>query len=97
MADALQLKRKNIDLPAELWQKLSLLAVSQGMSLKAYAEKILAAKANQVEIIVRDNPSPSGDSWWNNPDNTAIVDRGIDDLKAGRVRKMNLNDISDAH
>ena len=33
------IKRKNIDLPVETLQKLSLMAVAQGKSLKAYIEK----------------------------------------------------------
>lgn len=96
MANTIQLKRKNLDLPAEIWQKLSILAVSQGMSLKAYAEKLLAAKASQVEIIVRENPSPSGDAWWNNPENTAIVDRGVADAENGRIRAMSIDEVKDA-
>lgn len=36
MATSAQLKRKNIDLPIDTLQKLSLMAVAQGKSLKAY-------------------------------------------------------------
>lgn len=55
------LKRKNIDLPVEVLQKLSLMAVAQGRSLKAYIEQLLIAKANSITIEVHENPSPSGD------------------------------------
>jgi hypothetical protein len=32
-----------------------------------------------------DNPSPSGDTWWDNPENVRIVKEGMAELKAGRV------------
>ena len=35
------LKRKNIDLPVDTLKKLSLMAVAQGKSLKAYIEQVL--------------------------------------------------------
>ena len=44
------IKRKNIDLPIEVLQKLSLMAVAQGRSLKAYIEQILINKANSISI-----------------------------------------------
>ena len=41
---ALQKKRKNIDLPVETLQKLSIMAASQGKSLKAFIESLLVEK-----------------------------------------------------
>ena len=61
---ALQKKRKNIDLPVETLQKLSIMAASQGKSLKAFIESLLVAKANAVCVEVSTNPSPSGDGWF---------------------------------
>ena len=52
-------RRKNIDLPNETLQKLSVLAASQGKSLKSFIEKILIEKAAKVKIEVSENPSPS--------------------------------------
>jgi len=34
------------------------------------------------------NPSPSGDPWWNIPENRKAVERGLEDVKAGRVIRM---------
>jgi macrodomain Ter protein organizer (MatP/YcbG family) len=62
-------RRKNIDLPNETLQKLSVLAASQGKSLKSFIEKILIEKAAKVKIEVSENPSPSGDTWFDNPKN----------------------------
>ena len=69
MATALNLKRKNIDLPVDTLQKLSLMAVAQGKSLKNFIETILIAKANAIAVEVDENPSPSGDPWFNNSEN----------------------------
>lgn len=71
MATALNIKRKNIDLPIDTLQKLSLLAVAQGKSLKNYIETVLIAKADSVAVEVSENPSPSGDTWFNDHENIA--------------------------
>lgn len=62
MATALNIKHKNIDLPADTLQKLSIIAVVQGMSLKKYIETLLCAKAASITIEVSENPSPSEDA-----------------------------------
>lgn len=57
----LEKKRKNIDLPVDVLQRLSVLAASQGKSLKAFIEHLLVVKANSISVEVLENPSPSGD------------------------------------
>lgn len=93
MATALNIKRKNIDLPVDTLQKLSIMAVAQGRSLKNYIETILINKANSVSVEVNENPSPSGDPWFDDPENMASVRRGIEDIKAGRCRAYSMDDI----
>ncbi len=93
MATTLNIKRKNIDLPVDTLQKLSIMAVAQGKSLKNYIETILISKADAVAIEVSENPSPSGDEWFDNPDNMASVNRGIEDIKAGRCRAYSMDEI----
>ena len=66
------LKRKNIDLPVDTLKKLSLMAVAQGKSLKAYIEQVLISKANGITIEVSENPSPSGDKWFDDPERDYI-------------------------
>ena len=95
MATALNLKRKNIDLPVDTLQKLSLMAVAQGKSLKNFIETILIAKANAIAVEVDENPSPSGDPWFNNPENMASVKRGIEDIKSGRCRAYSMDEIKE--
>lgn len=95
MATALNIKRKNIDLPVETLQKLSIMAVAQGKSLKNYIETILILKANSVTIEVSENPSPSGDSWFNDPENIASVKRGIAEMKAGKGRTYTIDEIKE--
>lgn len=93
MATALNIKRKNIDLPVDTLQKLSILAVAQGRSLKNYIETILINKANSVSVEVSENPSPSGDSWFDKPENIASVRRGIEEMKAGKGRAYTIDEI----
>ena len=81
-------KRKNIDLPIDTFQKLAVLAAAQGRSLKNYIEQILISKANSVSIDITANPSPSGDKWFDNPDNIASINRGLDQLQSGLGRQV---------
>ncbi len=87
------LKRKNIDLPEDTLRKLSLMAVAQGKSLKAYIENLLISKANSISVEVNENPSPSGDEWFNDPENMKEVQQGIADMKAGKGKAYSMDDI----
>lgn len=93
MATALNIKRKNIDLPIDTLQKLSIMAAASGKSLKNFIETILISKANTVSIEVSENPSPSGDSWFDDPENMASVQRGIAEMKAGKGRAYSMDEI----
>lgn len=93
MATALNIKRKNIDLPVDVLQKLSIMAVSQGKSLKNYIETILIAKAASVSVEVTANPSPSGDDWFEDPKNIAEVEEGMRQYKEGKVRASSMDEI----
>lgn len=66
-------KRKNIDLPEIAWQKLAVLAISEGVSLKSFVERTLERMANRVEVTVHESPSPSGDPWYDVPENVEMV------------------------
>ncbi|MBD5188247.1 MAG: hypothetical protein HDR46_03995 [Bacteroides sp.] len=93
MATALNVKRKNIDLPVDTLQKLSLMAVAQGKSLKNFIETILISKANAITVEVKENPSPSGDDWFNDPENMASVKRGMAEMKAGKGKAYTIEEI----
>lgn len=93
MATALNIKRKNIDLPVETLQKLSILAVAQGKSLKNYIETLLISKANAVTVEVSEDPSPSGDPWFDDPENVASVMRGIEQMKRGEGRAYSMDEL----
>lgn len=92
-AIAFEKKRKNIDLPVETLQKLSIMAASQGKSLKAFIESLLVAKADSLSVEVSSNPSPSGDAWFDNPENMASVVRGIQDAKQGKTKVYTMEEI----
>lgn len=95
MATALNIKRKNIDLPVETLQKLSLMAVAQGKSLKNFIETVLIAKADSIKIEVTENPSPSNDPWFKDPDNMADLDESIRQHKAGKTKAITMDEIRD--
>lgn len=95
MDTALNIKRKNIDLPVETLQKLSIMAAAKGKSLKNYIETILISKANAIAVEVSENPSPSGDPWFNDPENMASVKRGLDEMRAGKGRAYSVDEIRD--
>ena len=86
-------KRKNIDLSVDTLKKLSIMAASQGKSLKAFIENLLETKANSLNVEVSTNPSPSGDPWFDDPENMASVMRGIEDAKQGRAKVYTIDDI----
>lgn len=79
-----QKKRKNIDLPVETLQKLSIMAASQGKSLKAFIENLLITKADSLKIEVS-NPSPSGDDYFADPANLAEVQKRAGAYKDGKA------------
>lgn len=95
MATAINLKRKNIDLPVDTLQKLSILAVAQGKSLKKYIETLLISKADSIVVDISENPSPSGDAWFDDPDNMASVKRGLEEMKAGKGSAFSIEDIKE--
>jgi len=90
---AIEKKRKNIDLSVDTLKKLSIMAASQGKSVKAFIENLLETKANSLSIEVSTNPSPSGDPWFDDPENMTSVMRGIEDAKQGRVTAYTIDDI----
>ena len=93
MATTLNIKRKNIDLPAETLQKLSILAASAGKSLKKYIESVLISKADSVVVSIKENPSPSGDPWFEDPGNMAEVLKGIEEYQRGEVKSVSSEEL----
>ena len=92
---ALQKKRKNIDLPVETLQKLSIMAASQGKSLKAYIENILVAKADTLQLEVQ-NPSPSDDEFFSYPENLNETVERVNEYKRGKTKsKVILKSVDD--
>lgn len=82
----LEKKRKNIDLPVDVLQRWSVLAASQGKSLKAFIEHLLVVKANSISVEVLENPSPSGDSFFEDAENMAEISARVKAHKAGKTK-----------
>ena len=93
MDTAIQLKRKNIDLPAETLKKLSIMAIAQGKSLKKYIETILIAKADSIAVEISENPSPSGDQWFESKENVDEVKAAILESKAGGNKTYSIDEL----
>lgn len=89
---ALQKKRKSIDLSVSALQKLSVMAALQGQSLKVFIENVLETKAESSDVVYT-NPSPSGDPWFDVPENLAAVKRDIEYAKQHPGRVYTLNEI----
>lgn len=96
MATAIEIKRKNIDLPVDTLRKLSIMAVAQGKSLKKFIETILISKADSIAVEVTENPSPSGDKWFEDTENMTSVKRGIEEMKSGKGKAYTMDEIRKA-
>ena len=65
--------------------------------------KIIKAFLKAVEVPFEklkkkpnpNNPSPSGDPWFDDPRNLAMVEKGLEDVRAGRVREFTLDEIKE--
>ena len=55
----------------------------------------LISEANAITVEVSENPSPSADPWFNDPENMASVQRGIAEMKAGKGRAYSIDEIKD--
>ena len=72
------MKRKSVDLPSVVLDRLSEMAVRSGKTLKEYMESVLTVKAEHG------SPSPSGDAWFDDEENIRMVKDGIEDLESGK-------------
>lgn len=72
------------------------MAVLQGKSLKAYIEQILIAKASSINIKVNENPSPSNDEWFNNPNNIEEIQESIVQQLSGETKAYSIENIKKA-
>lgn len=82
------LKKEVIELPVEVMKRLADMAKANKKSLKAYIESILVGKA-ESEL----NPSPSGDKWFEDPENIKIIQQGVKELNEGKLIKYSINEI----
>lgn len=82
---ALEKKRKNIDLPVETLQKLSIMAASQGKSVKTFIENLLISKADTLRVEVL-NPSPSDDPYFADPANLSEIEDRVKTYREGKVK-----------
>ncbi len=63
------------------------------MSFKKNIEEPMTERETSVNVTGYENPSPSRDPWFDDPENIAIVMRGIEDVKAGRWSEITTDEI----
>lgn len=73
-----------LDLAPDIIDKLAARAAEAGNSLKVFLENTLTAMANGKAEVKSESPSPSGDPWWNDPHNVAVVEAGIASMKTSK-------------
>lgn len=61
--------------------------------IKAFLKAIEIPFEKLKDKSLPQNPSPSGDPWFDNPENLAMVEKGFEDVKAGRVQEVTLEDV----
>lgn len=55
--------------------------------------RVLRALGCPARLVLYENPSPSGDPWFNDPENIASLNRGIAEMKAGKGRAYSMEEI----
>nr|CAI9751196.1 hypothetical protein WMHIBSEC_WMHIBSEC_CDS_0020 [Caudoviricetes sp.]CAI9751694.1 hypothetical protein AZFZUZMX_AZFZUZMX_CDS_0020 [Caudoviricetes sp.] len=83
------MQRQSIELPTDIFKKLSALAMCQGKSLKSYIESVLTSTANTDAYSV----SPSGDEWYADKENMDAVKKGVEQYKNGETRRFSIGEI----
>jgi hypothetical protein len=66
----------------------------------AEKERVVVRRGGKIiELVVSDevsvNPSPSGDPWFDDPENMASLNRGIEDIKHGRSKAYSIDQIKE--
>ena len=55
--------------------------------------RVFRALGCPARLVLYENPSPSGDPWFNDPENIASLNRGIAEMKAGKGRAYSMEEI----
>ena len=84
----LSIQSSTVGLPADIMERLSQLALSSGKSLKSYMESVLTDKATESDV------SPSGDKWFDDPENMRIVMHGIEQARRGEGKTYTASQLS---
>ena len=94
METTIQTTRKIIDVENDVLQTIKIAAASTGLSVKKYIEHLIARDAKQYQISIRkNNPSPSNDPWFDNPENMKLMELGSQQLKEGKGREVSLEEL----
>jgi hypothetical protein len=90
----IQTTRKNLDINTEVLRCAKIAAADAGISVKRYLENLLELHVPKIEIRKKHvNPSPSGDPWFDDPENIKMIEEAEQELREGKGIKMTLEDI----
>lgn len=73
--------------------KMKKLKMRFSPTLNASIKQLSMAKANSVSVEVDENPSPSGDKWFESPENLESVRRGIQEMSEGQGEAFTMDEI----
>jgi hypothetical protein len=67
--------------------------VNERVAVGRHLVELLRSMPETVSFERKNNPSPSGDPWFDNPKNMASVMRGIEEAKQGQTKACTTDDI----
>jgi hypothetical protein len=94
-AATIQTTRKNLDISNEVLRCAKIAAANAGISVKRYLENLLELHVPKIEIRKKHvNPSPSGDPWFDDPENIKMLEQADQEIREGKLRKMSVEEIN---
>lgn len=84
-----------ITLSPEVYQQVETYAQAHNLSIAEVTERAFDKlfRSSKRARAREDNPSPSGDPWWNDPRNVAIVERGLEQSRQGLSREITMEEL----
>jgi hypothetical protein len=90
----IQTTRKNLDINTEVLRCAKIAAADAGISVKRYLENLLELHVPKIEIRKKHvNPSPSGDPWFDDPENIKMLEKSDQEFREGKYGEMTLEEI----
>jgi hypothetical protein len=96
MDTAIQTTRKNLDISNEVLHSAKIAAATAGVSVKRYLENLLELHVPKFEVHKKHvNPSPSGDPWFDDPENLKMIEEAAQEIREGKGIKFTQADLDE--